>query len=106
MVYAGITGSANGDARTYAIDAATGALVWRTPGSAGPHPYAAGPIHDTADPEVIVVEYELTGVVTTTGHRATARFISVLRARDGQIVTWREYQDTLAIAQALGQPPP
>jgi len=62
-------------------------------------------IHDTADPEVIVVEYELTGIVTTTGHRATAGFIGVLRARDGQIVTWREYQDTLAIAQALGQPP-
>lgn len=62
-------------------------------------------IHDTTDPEVIVVEYELTGTVTTTGHHATARFIGVLRARNGQIVTWREYQDTLAITQALEQPP-
>jgi uncharacterized protein len=62
-------------------------------------------IHDTTDPEVIVVEYELTGTVTTTGHHATARFIGVLRARGGRIVTWREYQDTLAIAQALAQPP-
>lgn len=62
-------------------------------------------IHDTTDPEVIVVEYEITGIVTTTGHRATARFIGVLRARDGRIVTWREYQDILAITQALGQPP-
>jgi uncharacterized protein len=61
-------------------------------------------IHDTADPEVIVVEYDLTGIVTTTGRRATARFIGVLRVRDGQIATWREYQDTLAIAQALSQP--
>ena len=43
MVYAGITGPAYGDARTYAINAATGALAWRTPGAAGPLPYAAGP---------------------------------------------------------------
>jgi uncharacterized protein len=54
---------------------------------------------------VIVVEYELTGTVTTTARRATAPFIGVLRARDGQIVAWREYQDALAIARALGQPP-
>ena len=60
-------------------------------------------VHDTADPEVIVVEYELTGTVTTTGHRATAPFIGVLRARNGQIVGWREYQDKAAIARALGQ---
>ncbi len=62
-------------------------------------------IHDTADPEVIVVEYELTGTVTTTGHRASAPFIGVLRARHGQIAGWREYQDTAAIARALAQPP-
>jgi len=35
------------------------------------------------DPEVIVVEYELAGIVTTTGHRASAPFIAVLRVRDG-----------------------
>lgn len=58
-------------------------------------------IHDTADPEVIVVEYELTGTVTTTGHRASAPFIGVLRVRDGKIAAWREYQDTAAIARAL-----
>ena len=43
VVYVGITGPANGDARTYAINAATGAPVWRTPGAAGPRPYAAAP---------------------------------------------------------------
>jgi uncharacterized protein len=62
-------------------------------------------IHDTADREVIVVEYELTGIVTTTGHQASASFIGVLRARHGQVVAWREYQDTMAIAAALGQLP-
>jgi uncharacterized protein len=58
-------------------------------------------IHDTTDPEVIVVEYELGGVVTTTGHRASAPFIAVLRVRDGQVAHWREYQNVPAIARAL-----
>jgi uncharacterized protein len=62
-------------------------------------------IHETADPEVIVVEYELAGTVTTTGRHAAARFIGVLRVRDGEITGWREYQDTVAIAHALGQIP-
>ncbi|HEV2251563.1 MAG TPA: PQQ-binding-like beta-propeller repeat protein, partial [Streptosporangiaceae bacterium] len=43
LVYAGISGAANGDARTYAINAATGRQAWRTSGPAGPRPYAAGP---------------------------------------------------------------
>jgi hypothetical protein len=62
-------------------------------------------IHDTADPDVIVAEYELAGTVTTTGTRASAPFIVVLTARDGQITRWREYQDTLGMAVSLGQLP-
>ncbi|MEV4625238.1 nuclear transport factor 2 family protein [Micromonospora sp. NPDC049523] len=62
-------------------------------------------VHETADPETIVVEYELAGTVTTTNRSAAASFIAVLRVRGGQVVLWREYQDVLAIAQALGQPP-
>ncbi len=58
-------------------------------------------IHDTADPEVIVAEYTLVGTLTTTGHSAEAPFIAVLRARDGQIVNWREYQNIAAIMDAL-----
>lgn len=62
-------------------------------------------IHETTDPEVIVVEYELVGVVTTTGRRGTAPFIGVLRVRNGKAVHWREYQNVPAIAAALGQLP-
>lgn len=62
-------------------------------------------VHETTDPEVIVVEYELTGTVLPSGRRAAAPFIAVLRARDGQVAHWREYQDALAIAAALGQQP-
>lgn len=59
----------------------------------------------TADPEVLVVEYELTGTVTTTGLPGTAAFIAVLRVRDGKIALWREYQDLLAISRALSLQP-
>ena len=59
-------------------------------------------VHDTADPEVIVVEYEIAGSVVATGARASAAFIGVLRVRDGKAVLWREYQDTLTMAAHLG----
>lgn len=61
-------------------------------------------VHETADPEVTVLEYELGGTVLTTGRRASAPFIAVMRVRDGRIVLWREYQDKLAIAAALETP--
>ncbi|MET7748689.1 nuclear transport factor 2 family protein [Micromonospora sp. NPDC005367] len=60
-------------------------------------------VHETADPEVIVVEYELVGTHLATGVTASAPFIGVLRTRDGKLAHWREYQHTLAIAQAVGQ---
>jgi ketosteroid isomerase-like protein len=60
-------------------------------------------LHETADAEVIVVEYELVGTHTTTGRTASAPFIGVLRTRDGKLAHWREYQHTPAIAEAVGQ---
>ncbi|MFC0108085.1 nuclear transport factor 2 family protein [Kibdelosporangium aridum] len=60
-------------------------------------------IHDTIDPEVIVVEYELVGTVHATGEKQSAQFIGVLRVRNGKVVLWREYQDTARIAAALSQ---
>jgi hypothetical protein len=41
--------------------------------------------------------------VTTTGRRDRARFIGVLRVRDGKILGWREYQNTAAITAALSE---
>lgn len=62
-------------------------------------------VHETTDPEVIVVEYELSGTIIATGRKAAATFIGVLRVRDGRIVLWREYQDVLALAEAFGRAP-
>ncbi|THV26694.1 nuclear transport factor 2 family protein [Glycomyces paridis] len=57
--------------------------------------------HRTDDPEVLVVEYELTGTVLATGVRASVTCIAVLRVREGRIALWREYQDLPAITAAL-----
>jgi ketosteroid isomerase-like protein len=62
-------------------------------------------IHDTADPQVVIAEYDLSGTVTTTGKHATASFIAILTVRNGKIVHWREYQDSLGMAVSLGQLP-
>ncbi|NDU72068.1 hypothetical protein GWI34_05430 [Actinomadura sp. DSM 109109] len=59
----------------------------------------------TGDPEVIVVEYELTGTVIATGVRSSVTCIAVLRVRDGLITHWREYQDIPAITEALTRRP-
>lgn len=59
-------------------------------------------VHETSDPEVIVAEYELRGTLSALGRQTGASFVSVIRVRDGRIVGWREYQDTLAMTAALG----
>ena len=48
-------------------------------------------VHETADPEVIVAEFELHGEVSATGAAYHMPFIQVLRVRDGQIVSMRDY---------------
>jgi ketosteroid isomerase-like protein len=57
--------------------------------------------HRTDDPEVLVVEYQLTGKVIATGVRSSVRCIAVLRVRNGLIAHWREYQDIPSITEAL-----
>jgi len=60
-------------------------------------------VHDTADPEVIVAEFEYRGTLPRTGALFAVPCIFVLRVRDGEIVASRDYVDHLAMARALGQ---
>ncbi|WP_211222530.1 nuclear transport factor 2 family protein [Actinokineospora enzanensis] len=60
-------------------------------------------VHRTADPDVIIVEYELVARLHRDGRRASAPFIGVLTTRDGLVVHWREYQNPMAMAAAMGQ---
>ena len=59
-------------------------------------------IHETADPEVIVAEFEYRGTVADTGEPFTQPAIFVLRVRDGEIVSSRDYFDHLTTARIRG----
>ncbi|WP_020669122.1 nuclear transport factor 2 family protein [Amycolatopsis nigrescens] len=60
-------------------------------------------VHETVDPELIIVEFRLAGTITTTGRSASAPFVVVLRVRDGKIVLWREYQNVALMTELLGE---
>lgn len=59
-------------------------------------------VHDTADPNVIVAEYDAHGVVPSTDRSFTSRNIWVLHIIDGQIVSWRDYWNPLEIIELQG----
>ncbi|WP_049576227.1 nuclear transport factor 2 family protein [Nonomuraea sp. SBT364] len=59
-------------------------------------------VHETRDPEVVIAEYEGRGRVVSTGRPYRMTYIQLLRARGGEIVTWRDYWSPLAGFRALG----
>jgi uncharacterized protein len=59
-------------------------------------------IHETADPEVIVAEFEYQGT-TDAGEPYALPAIFVMRVRNGEIVSSRDYHDHLASAQVGGR---
>ena len=60
-------------------------------------------VHETADPEVVVAEFDYDGRVATTGRTFRVANIQVLRVRGGQIVSSRDYHDHLALAAVVGR---
>ena len=60
-------------------------------------------IHQTADPEVIVAEFEYQGTVVGSEERFALPGIFVLRVRNGEIVSSRDYFDHLTAARIRGQ---
>lgn len=63
-------------------------------------------VHETTDPEVIIVEYEAHGTITTTAAPYHQSIIAVFRVRDGQILSYRDYLNPLALLEArVGVPP-
>lgn len=59
-------------------------------------------VHDTTDPDKIIVEYTLAGTILPAGEQASASFITVMEVRDGLVTRWREYQNTAFMAEKLG----
>jgi ketosteroid isomerase-like protein len=60
-------------------------------------------IHETTDPEVIVAEFEYQGTSPDTGEPYALPAIFVMRVRNGEIVSSRDYHDHLASARVRGQ---
>ncbi|MFG2003276.1 nuclear transport factor 2 family protein [Spirillospora sp. NPDC048911] len=56
-------------------------------------------VHETADPEVIIAEWDYETRITTTGHTFMSANVQVVRVRDGKIVSTRDYHDFQALAQ-------
>jgi len=59
-------------------------------------------IHETADPEVIVAEFDYAGTNLETGQGFSYRCVFIMRVRDGEIIESRDYVDHLSSAEARG----
>jgi ketosteroid isomerase-like protein len=59
-------------------------------------------VHQTLDPDVVVVEFEVDGTAVRTGRPYRMRYISVITVRDGEIAGYRDYWSPLAVAEAVG----
>ena len=58
-------------------------------------------IHETTDPEVVIVEYDAYGVVIPTGAPFHQTIIAVLRIVDGLVVSYRDYLNPLVLSETL-----
>ena len=60
-------------------------------------------VHETADPEVVVAEWDYDCLVTTTSRAFAVSNIQVTRVRDGKIAASRDYHNHAAMAAAMGR---
>jgi ketosteroid isomerase-like protein len=50
---------------------------------------------------VVILEYEVHGVVPSTGKSYDNRFCSIITIKDRKIIHWRDYMDSLAVMLSL-----
>jgi ketosteroid isomerase-like protein len=62
-------------------------------------------VHETADPEVVVAEWDYEGLVTTTGRSFRVSNVQVSTIREGKIVASRDYHNHVVLADVMGQLP-
>lgn len=56
-------------------------------------------IHETADPEVVIVEYDIHGSLVASGRSIVSSYIMVVRVRDGLIVHSRDYGNPMGMEE-------
>lgn len=59
-------------------------------------------VHQTLDPEVVIVEFAVDGTAVRTGRRWRLSYISVITVQAGEIAHYRDYWNPLAAAEAMG----
>jgi ketosteroid isomerase-like protein len=60
-------------------------------------------VHETGDPEVVIAEIEHHGFSRGSGGPYRFRAIGVIRVRDGEIVSYDDYMNPIALASLLGR---
>jgi ketosteroid isomerase-like protein len=58
-------------------------------------------VHTTDSGHVIVIEYEVHGIVLATGRKYNNRFCSIIQLENRKIAHWRDYMDSHAAWNAL-----
>jgi ketosteroid isomerase-like protein len=59
-------------------------------------------MHQTADPNVIIVEASAHSIVVANGRSYDQKYVFLFKLRDGQILLDREYVNPLAFMKAFG----
>ena len=59
-------------------------------------------VHQSVDPDVVIVEFEITGTVTATGASYRMTYIAVITTRNGEIQSYRDYWSPAAAADVIG----
>lgn len=54
-------------------------------------------IYKTTQPNIIVLEYQVHGIVPSTGKNYDNRFCSIITIENRKIIHWRDYMDSLAV---------
>lgn len=55
-------------------------------------------IHETTDPNTIVVEFDMLAEDTRTGAKIRRTMVQIFRVREDKIVLWRDYWNPLALS--------
>jgi uncharacterized protein len=58
--------------------------------------------HDTADPDTVIVELGMSGVVVATGEPYAVRYIQVVTVGDAGVTAYRDYWNPAAMAELFG----
>jgi len=68
--------------------------------------YEVAELHQTQDPEVVIVEMRTKATLTTTGRSFVATAIQILRIREGQIVLFRDFAHSRVLEDVTRKPCP